>query len=322
MVTIIIPVYNLEDYLPACVDSVLNSTYRDFELILVDDGSTDGSSEICDQYAVKDSRVRVIHGPNEWVSAARNKGLEVATGEYVTFVDGDDVIHPRMLEVLHGAIVSGDYDFSMIYGVKVQDEGADYDYSTQAGPIDITSQKVISQEEFMGYLTSFGEQAYQYHVVWNKLYKRSLVEGHSYRNVKAQDMEWLTRVCLSARQGVLVEAGLYYYIQRGGSIMHAGDDRRIALIDTYSTCLNNIPAEFTQYRAMMLKALYTTIFYCRHVYRRSSKLSEVNERAAKVYRETKTELHHSALSLSRKCRMWLFYHSPIAYELMYLMVNK
>ena len=98
MVSIIVPVYNVEEYLRECVDSVLNQTYSDVEVILVDDGSTDQSGNICDEYAEMDSRIKVIHKKNEGVSAARNTGIETASGERIIFVDSDDSIHPRLLE--------------------------------------------------------------------------------------------------------------------------------------------------------------------------------------------------------------------------------
>ena len=98
MVSIIVPVYNVEEYLRECVDSVLNQTYSDVEVILVDDGSTDQSGNICDEYAKMDSRIKVIHKKNGGVSSARNAGIEVASGERIIFVDSDDCIHPRLLE--------------------------------------------------------------------------------------------------------------------------------------------------------------------------------------------------------------------------------
>lgn len=98
MVSIIVPVYNVEEYLRECVDSVLNQTYSDVEVILVDDGSTDQSGNICDEYAEMDSRIKVIHKKNGGVSSARNTGIETALGERIIFVDSDDCIHPRLLE--------------------------------------------------------------------------------------------------------------------------------------------------------------------------------------------------------------------------------
>ena len=237
MISIIVPIYNSESYLKPCVDSILRSTYHDFELILVDDGSNDSSGAICDEYAARDSRIIVIHQQNEWLSGARNKGLNVASGKYVSFVDSDDVIHPRMLEVLHDAINSGNYDFSMIYGVWVDDKGCDYDYCAESGPVVIQSLKAVSQEGFMRNLSRMGYRASQYHVVWNKLYKTNLVKDIYFNKLAAEDVEWSTRFCLVAGQGALVEVGLYFYIQHDGSIMHASEDRRIALMGTYHTCL-------------------------------------------------------------------------------------
>jgi len=95
VISVIIPVYNVAAYLPACLDSVLAQSYRDFELLLVDDGSTDGSADVCDDYACRDARVSVIHQINRGPSAARNAALEVAQGDYVAFIDSDDVIHSR-----------------------------------------------------------------------------------------------------------------------------------------------------------------------------------------------------------------------------------
>lgn len=98
LISIIVPVYNVEQYLPACIRSILRQTYQDFELILVDDGSPDSSGAICDEFAYRDSRIRVIHQKNGGVSRARNAGIEVARGEWITFIDADDVVTPRYLE--------------------------------------------------------------------------------------------------------------------------------------------------------------------------------------------------------------------------------
>lgn len=98
MVSIIVPIYNAEQYISKCIESILAQTYRDFELILVDDGSTDMCGKICDEYAKQDSRVHVIHQENKGVSAARNAGISLAKGEYIMFVDSDDFITENMLE--------------------------------------------------------------------------------------------------------------------------------------------------------------------------------------------------------------------------------
>lgn len=100
-ISIIVPVYKAEPYLRKCIDSILNQTFKDFELILVDDGSPDRCGEICDEYALKDSRIKIIHKENSGRSSARNVGLDIAQGEYIGFVDSDDWIEPDMYEVLY-----------------------------------------------------------------------------------------------------------------------------------------------------------------------------------------------------------------------------
>ena len=109
LVSVIIPTYNNERQLPRCIDSLLAQTYGNFELIAVDDGSTDGSGSVLDAYAERDARIRVIHRKNGGVSSARNVGIDDAKGEYVTFVDGDDAVDPSYIEYLAGALRHGDF---------------------------------------------------------------------------------------------------------------------------------------------------------------------------------------------------------------------
>lgn len=109
-ISVIVPVYNTELYLHRCIDSILSQTFTDFELLLINDGSTDRSGEICDEYAGKDKRVRVFHKENGGVSSARNIGLDEARGEWIAFVDSDDWVSPKLLEILHGEAEKGKHD--------------------------------------------------------------------------------------------------------------------------------------------------------------------------------------------------------------------
>ena len=120
MISIIVTVYNIEQHLPICIESIFNQTYKDLEIILVDDGSTDNSGKLCDKYTKEDTRCIVIHQSNKGVSEARNTGLNHATGEYISFIDGDDYLHPQMFEILYEALQKGDYDFSMVTFKQVE----------------------------------------------------------------------------------------------------------------------------------------------------------------------------------------------------------
>ena len=110
MISIIVPVYNAEKYLCECIDSILFQTHKNFELILVDDGSPDNSGEICDEYATRDERIKVIHKENGGVSSARNLGIEVSNGEYITFIDSDDFVDEKYLELMHNRILETNSD--------------------------------------------------------------------------------------------------------------------------------------------------------------------------------------------------------------------
>lgn len=114
MISVIVPIYNVEKYLPTCIESILNQTYKDLEVLLIDDGSTDNSGRICDEYAQRDSRCIAIHQSNKGVATVRNTGLNQATGDYITFIDSDDYIHPQMIEILYKSITIGNYDFSIV----------------------------------------------------------------------------------------------------------------------------------------------------------------------------------------------------------------
>ena len=124
MVSIIVPIYNVKKFLDDCIGSILGSDYRDLEVILVDDGSTDGSGDVCDLWAARDQRVEVIHQANAGIAGARNAGMAAARGEYLLFVDGDDVIDRQMVGTLVAAIEGGDYDLAMVLGRSVTEDEA------------------------------------------------------------------------------------------------------------------------------------------------------------------------------------------------------
>lgn len=110
LISIIVPVYNVEKYLNKCIDSIINQTYKNIEIILVDDGSTDNSGKICDEYLLRDSRIKVIHKNNGGLSSARNEGINISSGEYIGFVDSDDWVEPNMYEEMYKKILYSNAD--------------------------------------------------------------------------------------------------------------------------------------------------------------------------------------------------------------------
>ncbi|MDV4769588.1 glycosyltransferase, partial [Enterococcus faecium] len=176
-ISIIVPVYKVEPYLRKCVDSILAQTFTDFEVILVDDGSPDNSGKICDEYASKDSRVRVIHKKNGGLSSARNAGIDVARGKYLGFVDSDDYIEKDMYELLYDNIVKEQADLSIcgIYDI----------YAGKKVKILPEEYKVLDKVSAMKIVLE--AQSFSVHAV-NKLYKKELFNKIRYpENIITED---------------------------------------------------------------------------------------------------------------------------------------
>lgn len=182
-ISIIIPIYNVEKYLSQCIDSVLNQTYKNLEIILVDDGSPDHCGEICDEYVKKDNRIKVIHKKNAGLGEARNTGLQAATGEYIYFIDSDDWIESDMLQTLLREMKNENADFVMC-GFKKCGDGLEAELNR---PIrqkqTFTKQKVIKQLllPMVAQKSDIKEDYTVNMCVWTNLYKRSIIETHHIR---------------------------------------------------------------------------------------------------------------------------------------------
>ena len=214
-VSIIVPVYNAQETLRRCVDSILGQEYRDFELILADDGSTDGSPALCDEYAEKDSRVRVLHKENSGVSDTRNKALDAARGDYVQFLDSDDWIAPEATRLLVRAMEENDCDmviadFYRVIGSKVSRKG------------DIDAEGVLSREEFGDYMIQNPSDFY-FGVVWNKLYRRDIIEKYQLRMDVTlswcEDFIFNMEYVLHTKRIYPLQVPLYYYVKTEGSLV-------------------------------------------------------------------------------------------------------
>lgn len=215
LLSIIIPIYNVEKYLSTTLDCVLNQTFRDFELILVDDGSTDSSGEICDQYAKNDNRIKVIHKKNEGVSEARNVGVATASGDYIGFVDSDDIIEPIMYE--HMVKAALDYDCEIVQ--------CEHDrHSTQSNiSYEITDENftISTGEKVVGDIfIKTGGRCTNILALWSKIYKRELFDGIIFPYGKVYEDEARTyQVILKARKVGELNVPLYHYVERNNSII-------------------------------------------------------------------------------------------------------
>lgn len=215
-ITVIIPVYNVEKYLARCVDSVINQTYKNLEIILVDDGSPDNCPKICDEYAEKDSRIKVIHKENGWISSARNAGMDIMTGEYVTFVDSDDYIKENMIEHMLGIMKKHD--------AEVVQVGYSSDEDEFCKPNEAYSEEIIVGREN---IKTFIRDKKIKVVVWGKLYKRNIIkdlrflEGLKY----AEDNEFGYRLYKNVKKTVSTNEKMYFYcLENTTSITHTASN--------------------------------------------------------------------------------------------------
>lgn len=210
-ISVVVPIYNVEAYLSRCVDSILNQTYSNLEVILVDDGATDGSGAICDSYAARDSRVQVIHKENGGLSSARNAGIDVATGDFLTFVDSDDWIALESYE--HMLALALKYDVPLVCAGR-------YDVSSETGKKTVglcpTMEEVVTGQEL-------ARRIFRWENVdssaCDKLYRRELFREIRFPLGKTmEDVPTTYRVVLNAGRAAMCPEPIYHYFHRPGSI--------------------------------------------------------------------------------------------------------
>lgn len=227
LISVIVPIYHVEQYLRRCIDSIIGQTYKNLEIILVDDGSDDGCPAICDEYARKDNRIVVIHKDNGGLSDARNVGIDIAKGEYLAFVDSDDYIHRDMYRILMKELIKSDSDVSM--------STYKYVYDGKPDEQDITYEEDYSIETMSGIQAQYSyysdDKKLELTVAWNKLYKKELFSDLRYPKGKIFEDEFTTYKALYRSKKVCyVNLPLYYYLQRNNSIiglMHGQRDSKV-----------------------------------------------------------------------------------------------
>ena len=220
-ISVIVPVYNVEAYLDRCVYSILNQTYQNLEIILIDDGSTDTSPAKCDAYAAKDGRIKVLHKPNGGQSDARNAGLALAEGTYIGYVDSDDWIEPDMYASLYRACVDNHAQLAVCRYFE------EYKDRTKAGGNGTVVP--LTREELLKIYISGHEEYVIYNSVWSKLYQRELVEGMQFpKGRNSEDIMYTTRAFCRLNRAVYLDRCLYHYVlDRDGSIMNASRAERM-----------------------------------------------------------------------------------------------
>lgn len=238
LISVIVTVYKVESYLRQCLDSIVCQTYQNLEIILVDDGSPDGCSRIIDEYAEKESRIKAIHKENGGVSSARNKGLDFATGTYITFVDSDDVVDSRYVEFLFESLKKSCSDVSVCQRNRFA-----FDFPVKQDVVLDRNVKILSGTESVKrlYLGLTGNKKNSVDVyVWGKLYKKDLFEAIRFPEGKIHEDDAVVPLVLyKAKQVCVLPDSLYFYRMTENSITRKNFSmRRYDCIDVTDKCIS------------------------------------------------------------------------------------
>lgn len=218
LISIIVPVYNVEKFLTRCFESIRTQTYENVEILLIDDGSTDKSGVICDSLAQNDPRVSVIHQNNMGLSEARNTGLNIAKGEFISFIDSDDFIDPTMLETLLELLLQTDTGISMCSIQRVNEAGL----VLEKNPTPFLDEVLTSEE--MLHQILFADQGWTFIPAWNKLYRRSLFDNLRYPKGKLYEDGFVIHDLTAKAQSISTTSRkLYFYTTRSQSIMKSSN---------------------------------------------------------------------------------------------------
>lgn len=319
--SIIVPVYNVEQYLDNCINSILNQTYRNFELILIDDGSPDKSAEICDKYRLLDNRIKVIHKKNGGLSSARNAGLEIATGKYIGFVDSDDWINKDMYDKMLNLAEKNEADIVQCEYLEV------YDNKIIMQPKENSEFEVSNKFDALEKIINFGQEHVNGVVSWNKIYKSYLFNDIRFPIGKLNEDEFTTyKLVHKSEKIIFLKEKLYYYRQTPNSIMNKKFNvRRVDLLEAIKELVIFLrDNEYTEFYELGLiryeKLLVQFYFKCQELINDNSDILKTISSSYKDY--FKEFINNSSISKMHKMRNYIFYLNPNVYKKMQILRGK
>ncbi len=298
VISVIVPVYNVEKYIHRCVDSILLQSFTDFELILIDDGSPDNCGAICDEYAAKDSRVKVIHQKNAKLSAARNSGIDIAQGEWIAMIDSDDWIHKDYLRLLHeGAEQETDV---VICGCLITNNDTEQDCDTDS----ICFASAALSEIRRNHIASIR--------AWGRIMRRKTVGDLRYISgtEPAEDSCFNELLFEDDTKFRITDAKLYYYYMRPDSAIHSMGRSTLNSIEPLINRLQKVDAQ--EKRRRIIQRCYKNVFYPRYLEMYKSDYDEVRSRCTNCLRLLKPYLHE--LNIRDQILFGLFSASPMCYR--------
>lgn len=321
LVSIIVPIYNVEKYLSTCINSILNQTYKNLEIILVDDGSTDDCPKICEKFANKDSRIKVIHKINGGLSEARNFGLEIASGDWISFVDSDDYVENNYIEALINSAIKNHTNIAQC-NVSIVDENSEYISSWR-----LKNKKKVENGNSLIYNYLTGEKgSTTVIVVWNKLYKIDLLRNIRFPIGKINEDEFFTYKVFYNNYVSIIEESLYNYRQNSNGIMHNFNIKRLDSVEAAveRTSFYMEKKEDKMYKLSLLETLRRT----RNMYKKIYVLDNKERKCAKqilnntyinVYKNSKNK---NILNKRERMTSILFIHFKPLYSFLIWFFNK
>lgn len=304
LLSIIIPIYNVEDYLLECVESVCAQTYQSIEIILVDDGSTDKSPQICDELSKRDARIVVIHQENAGGGAARNIGLSIAKGEYIAFVDSDDYISPYMYEKLI-SILENDSSIDIIECGYVTVGENEKIIFQQNNNDEILVRKFSVEEALVAHIndTSFRQ------LIWNKVYRRKVLNEVRFPEIKGIDDEFWTYKALGNAESLgLISEQYYAYRQQNQSVMHTLDaKKRLRTLEAKTERHKYIRDKYPNLISNSAASVWLTALYCGQLVYLDKNISNKKEMTRWIYANLRKciDQDNCKNELNWKQRLWI-----------------
>lgn len=257
LISIVVPIYNVEKYLEKCINSIIIQTYKNIEIILVNDGSTDSSGKICDIYLKKDKRIKVVHKKNGGLSDARNVGIENAKGKYIAFIDSDDFIDSDFIEILYNLIIEYNADVSCCKCNVIYKKNKKQQVEEKINIF--TNYEAINEMLYQGKIDNSA---------CNKLYKLNLFEDIKYPKSKYfEDLDTTYKIFLKSDKIVATNKKLYNYYQRTGSILHKKNEK---LCNDLYEIINSMEKKLNHYSVLKKAIICRKINACFYIYRNSN----------------------------------------------------
>lgn len=310
LISIVLPIYNVENYLKKCIETVLNQTYTNIEILLVDDGSTDHSGAICDEFEKKDKRIKVIHKSNGGLSDARNTGLKQANGKYISFIDSDDYVSEKYVEELYYLIKKNEAQIAVCNFQRVKEDG-------QVISSEDIKSETLSSKEVLEKLND--KKFYPVSIVaWNKLYDIKLFENILYPIGKLHEDEYTTyKLYYEAKKIVVTSSVLYYYRTVQTSITNRNFNKtRLDVLEALEERMRFFKEKnekklyelsLIQYESVLMIHYLNCKFYLE-----DSK--EIQDEILNKYKQNYAEaIHSKECSLINKMKFMIAYQSPMLY---------